>query len=157
MSSDIPREDVLVLLSTMGVELPENTKISNDRLNKLLLQALDAAQRFTDLFKTTPLNPSGHRKWNSPKPLLEAVSRGNLTEAYENAMSGTNTPHRPTSTAKQDTFKEVRQILLGLSAHYDQGRKDFVLLDTLAEWGIVIRVSLSYLFKEECYHLAIDC
>jgi hypothetical protein len=145
LSSDIPREDVLVLLATMGVELLANTKIPDDGLNKMLLQALDAAQRFTDLVKTTPLNPSNHPNWKSKIPLLEAVSRGNLTEAYQNAMSGTNTPDRPTSTAKQDTFKEVRQILLGLSAHYDQGRRDFVLLDAVGEWCIIIRVSFGHL------------
>ncbi|KAF9461154.1 hypothetical protein BDZ94DRAFT_1264418 [Collybia nuda] len=138
MGSDILREDMLVLLSTMGVELPENTKIPDDGLNKLLLQALDASQRFTDLLKTAPFNPSEYHRWKSPKPLLEAVSRGNLTEAFENAMSGNKA--RGTSTAKEDTFREVRQILLALSMHYDQGTRDFVLLDTTEEWGIVIRI-----------------
>jgi hypothetical protein len=141
MASEISREDLLIVLECLGVSLPKHTKIPDDTLNKRLLLALDGSQRFSDLIPITPLIPSDYPKWSSPKPLVQSVSRGNMREAYDNMMSGAHKASRKTSTEKKDTFMEVRQVLLGIAVHWDQGRRNFVLLDVAAEWAIVIRVS----------------
>jgi hypothetical protein len=143
MTSEIGREDLLVVLGCLGVSLPENTKIPDDTLNKRLLQALDGSQRFSDLIQSTPFLPSDYPKWSSPKPLVQSVSRGNMREAYDNMMLGTNKGHRKTSIEKKDTFTEVRQVLLGLAVHWEHGQRSFVLHDHDVEagWAIVIRVS----------------
>ncbi|KAF8075304.1 hypothetical protein FPV67DRAFT_1605748 [Lyophyllum atratum] len=139
-SSSIARPDILALLSCLGVKLPKNTKVPDDALNKRLQQALDSTQRYTDvLAPIAPVNPSDLPTWvSSSKPLLEAVSRGNITEAYENMMRGGGA--RPTSTAREDTFMEVRQVLLSFAHHWDQGHKVFALIDKQGEWCIIVRI-----------------
>ncbi|GLB41474.1 hypothetical protein LshimejAT787_1000740 [Lyophyllum shimeji] len=125
----------------MGIKLPKTTKIPDDDLSKRLNQALDGAQRFNDLLgPISPLNPSTLDQWASSKPLLEAVSRGSLNEAYRNMMDGYHRKARPTSSAKEDTFTEVRQVLMGFANHYDQGHKLFALKDKQEEWCIIARI-----------------
>jgi len=142
MSADsVNRDDLLVLLECMGIKLPRGTKIPDNDLNKRLQQAIDGAQRFTDLFGSEiSLNPSGLQKWASfgSKSLVEAMSRTNVEEALENRRQGRL---RPTSTAVEDTFREVRQVILGFSVNWEEGRQHFVLMDTNQEWGVIIRVS----------------
>ncbi|RDB27781.1 hypothetical protein Hypma_003242 [Hypsizygus marmoreus] len=149
-ASDIDREDALTILASMGVKLPKGTKIPAVDLDKRLVQALDGAQQFSDVVAglKVPLNPSKWPKWDSSKPLLEAVSRGNPAEAFANAMNKAHRRPEP-STAKEDTFVEVRQILLGFSAHCDQGHKTFVLRDSREEWVVVVRIVDIFSLGEE--------
>ncbi|KAF5379369.1 hypothetical protein D9615_006586 [Tricholomella constricta] len=138
-SVGINRQDTLILLDCMGVKLPKNTKIPDEDLDKRLHQTLDSAQRFPDIVAPiSPVNPSNLAKWTSSKPLLDAVSRGNFAEAYENVIKGYNVAARPTSMAKEDTFREVRQIFLAFATHWDQGHKTFALKDKAEEWCIIV-------------------
>ncbi|KAF8066677.1 hypothetical protein FPV67DRAFT_1449840 [Lyophyllum atratum] len=156
-SFDIDRGDVLLLLDCMGIKLPKNTKISDDDLNKRLHQALDGAQRFHDLLApVSPVNPATLPTWTSSTPLLEAVSRGNLKEAYQNMMDGFHRKPRPTSSAKEDTFTEVRQIVLGFANGYDRGHKVFALNDKQGEWCIVVRAMASLLQIVQVFSLGGD-
>ncbi|KAG6909519.1 hypothetical protein DXG01_017076 [Tephrocybe rancida] len=140
-SVEIQRPEVLILLDCMGVNLAKNTKIPDDALNKRFGQTLDGAQRFADLLAPiTPVNPSSLSKWKSTDVLLKAVSRLNMAEAYQNMISGRNRVAAPTSTSQEDTFTEVRQVLMGIANHYQQGHKTFVMNDNEGLWCIIARV-----------------
>lgn len=138
---ELSRHEVLVLLDCMGVKLQKKTKISDDDLLKRLTQTLDAAQRYNEfLAPIAPVNPSTLLKWKSSKPLLEAVKRVNIAEAYDNIINGRNLVASPTSTSEQDTFMEVRQVLMGLANHWEQKLSSFVLMDKMSNWCVVVRV-----------------
>ncbi|KAG6807300.1 hypothetical protein H0H92_008058 [Tricholoma furcatifolium] len=142
-SSDLQRDEMLVLMDCMGVKLQKNTKIPQEDLNKRLAQTIDAAQRHAELIAPiSPVNPSTLSKWKpgKDKTLVEAVTRVNIAEAYHNMMTGRSRVAPPTSTAQEDTFMEVRQAFMGLAHHWEQGHKLFAMMDGRGSWGILVRM-----------------
>ncbi|KAG6891133.1 hypothetical protein C0992_010428 [Termitomyces sp. T32_za158] len=138
---ELSRPEFLVLLDCMGVKLQKNTKVSDDDLVKRLTQTMDAAQRYNELLAPiAPVDPSTLSKWNSSKSLLEAIKRVNIAEALDNRMSGRNLVAPPTSTSEEDTFMEVRQVLMGLANHWEQKQNSFVLMDNGSNWCIIARI-----------------
>ncbi|KAG5649958.1 hypothetical protein H0H81_001314 [Sphagnurus paluster] len=139
-ATDINRVDTLDL-ECIGVQFPKNTKIPDDDLDKRLQQALDGAQRFSVILgPICPLNLSELSKWNSSTPLAKEIARENFVELQNNALSGWNKVAPPTSTAKEDTFKEVRQVLMGFATHWELGRKLYVLKGQDEKWCIIVRI-----------------
>ena len=56
---EISREDLLILLASMGVVIPKTTKIPDKELNKCLTSAFDASQQFSTIIaSTTPVDLS---------------------------------------------------------------------------------------------------
>ncbi|KAG5353577.1 hypothetical protein C0989_005094 [Termitomyces sp. Mn162] len=125
----------------MGVKLQKNTKIPDNDLLKRLNQTVDAAQRYNELLAPINLiNPSTLSKWKCSESLLEAVKRVNMAEAYSNMISGRNRVAPPTSTSEEDTFMEVRQVLMGLASHWEQKHDSFALMDEASNWCVVARI-----------------
>jgi len=75
LSQDISREDLLILLASMGVVLPEDNKMTAEQLNKRLGQALDTAQKIPDILGTSTVNPTELSVWSSSenKTLHEGI------------------------------------------------------------------------------------
>ncbi|KAG6899185.1 hypothetical protein C0993_012554 [Termitomyces sp. T159_Od127] len=135
------RTEILVLLDCMGLKLQKNTKLSEDDLLKRLAQTMDAAQRYNELLAPiAPVNPSTLSKWKPSKSLLDAIKRTNIAEAYGNMITGRNLVAPPTSTYEEDTFMEVRQVLMGLATHWEQKQYSFVLMDKVSNWGVIARI-----------------
>ncbi|KAJ3515707.1 hypothetical protein NLJ89_g1594 [Agrocybe chaxingu] len=139
--SDIPREDLLVLLESIGVPLPKETKLQSEELQKRLTQALDAAQEFQNVFgsKTVAVDPTEYPLWSLEKTLLEATRRGNMIEAFRNSLKLTRNPP-PLSTEKKDTFIEMRQIVMTFANWTDQNTLEFALMDSSRAWGVYVRM-----------------
>ncbi|KDR80994.1 hypothetical protein GALMADRAFT_61129 [Galerina marginata CBS 339.88] len=139
MSSKICREDLLVLLASIGVSLPTNTKISEEDLNKRLTQALDAAQQFRTVIESTPFNPSTFPTWPLEKNLPEATVRLGIMDGVKMKLS-----HGPKVSAdKKDTFKEIRTAVMSFAHGIQAGQREFWLTDQLGKfegWGIYARV-----------------
>ena len=135
---DICRDDLLILLASMGVVLPKSTKIPDEALNKRVSQALDAAQQISVLINPTLVNPSIYELWSLDKTLLDATQRGNMLESFRNRISpGT----KGVSSAKEDTFKELRQIIMAFAFTLEANHCRFCLMDTSApDWGVYVRV-----------------
>ncbi|KAF8159209.1 hypothetical protein B0H34DRAFT_655410 [Crassisporium funariophilum] len=131
------REDLLILLGSMGISLPKNTKIPDEDLVKRLANALDAAQHIVSLTNAAVVDPSTYPSWSSEKTLLECTRRGNALEAYRNAVYGQD---QRTSSAKEDTFIELRQVIMSLANGYDNGHPEFFLLGDSRDWGVFIRI-----------------
>jgi hypothetical protein len=133
----IPREEVLILLSSFGVSLPATTKIPDDELNKRLGQAFDAAQEFNKFADSMPLVPSRYLPWPSDKPLMEASGRGSMME-YVKAKTSHKTP--TVSTAKEHTFAEVRLNVKNWGRQFEEGERHHILMDKAGKWGLYIHV-----------------
>lgn len=138
-ASNISRQDLLELLASTGVTLPNTTKLPNEEINKRVLQALDAAQQYNTLFESTCFVPSEYPLWSAELPLLRAVTRMGAAEVFS-----TRRLDEPTgvTTEKKYTFHEMRQIVMGFAHTFEAtGLKDLCLMDTSKTWGIYVRVS----------------
>ena len=138
-SQEISRDDLLVLLASMGVSIPKTTKIPNDELNKRLALAFDASQQFTNIITTTPLDLTLYPLWQSDKALYEATQRGNISEMLTQVMSQRR---RGSLSPKEDTFKELRQSVLGFARLRDMGKHEICFVDDDGQWGIFVRVGV---------------
>ncbi len=136
---DTSREDILILLSSMGVVLPENTKLSVEDLNKRLGQAFDASQQIASLLDATPVNPNIFPKWFSRKTLHEATQRRNFTEFHNDL---TKQPKQGDQSSKKDIFNEMRNGILCIASMYDKGAREFCYVDEIHKMGIFLRVCL---------------
>ncbi|KAJ7086414.1 hypothetical protein B0H15DRAFT_986576 [Mycena belliarum] len=138
----LPRDEILGLLSSMGVELPRKTKLPDAELDKRLSKALDSAQYLTRVIPTLPLDPSSYPSWfrdKSNKPVLDAIRRHNIGEAtmiYESKMKGIDNPV-PLYT---NAFMDVRQTLMSIGNACDSGMNPIVLQDPGQSSGICMRV-----------------
>jgi hypothetical protein len=88
---------------------PEN---HDKDLNERLATAFDASQQFTNIIATTPVGLTSCPLWPSDKALYQATQRGNVSEALTQVMSQHS---KGSLSPKEDTFKELRQSLLGFA------------------------------------------
>ncbi|KII86097.1 hypothetical protein PLICRDRAFT_31577 [Plicaturopsis crispa FD-325 SS-3] len=145
------REDYLNTLTVFGLGLPRDTKMTTEALDKRCGQAIDASQKFADIIQSTPLDLSKTPRWDAAKakkPLMQYMMLGNMGEAIQNYMrqqSGSDGP----SSAFEDTFREVRQVLAHLAHQWSQGRKIFCLQDTEQMSAMIIRIVDVLKIKEE--------
>ena len=138
-AEDISREDLLILLASMGVAIPKTTKIPAEGLNKRLSQAFDASQQFANIIATIPINLTSFSLWSSDKTLYQATQRGNVSEALTQVMSQRR---RGSLSPKEDSFKELRQSVLGFAFLRDMGKREICFVDDDGQWGIFVRVCL---------------
>jgi len=148
-SKEILRDDLLILLSSMGVVLPD-TKLPVDELNKKIGLAFDASQQLSAHLPNTPVDPSAFPSWDllkegggrggdeDNKTLYEATGRGNVSEMYEGVMGQ---PKQGIRARKQDTFKEMRQSIMGIAFMFDQGAREIFYVDETRK-GIHLKVRL---------------
>jgi len=139
-SKEISRDDLLVLLSSMGIVFPDTTKLSAEDLTKTLGKAFDASQEFSKILNSSPIDPDALRPWPSSKKLYQATQRGNLTEKFEGSMEH---PKRGDHASKDDTFREMRQSILCIAYMYDKGIREFCYVDQNGNRGIFIKVFAS--------------
>ncbi|KAJ7119644.1 hypothetical protein C8R44DRAFT_706503 [Mycena epipterygia] len=138
----LPREEILSLLSSMGLDLPRKTKLPDAELDKRLSKALDSAQYLTRVIPTPPLDPSTYPSWfrdKSNKTVLEAIRRHNIGEAtmiYDSKMKGIDNPIPLYSNA----FMDVRQTLMSIGNACDTGMHPVILQDPGESSGICMRV-----------------
>ncbi|EIW53186.1 uncharacterized protein TRAVEDRAFT_52321 [Trametes versicolor FP-101664 SS1] len=123
----LTRTEKLTVLASMGIELPEDTKLVDAVLEKRLVNALDAAQgkdRCPDPSKLRelpmwPLVKTGEIN-SSARLLLDAVKRGNMHEARQNSQAAllglSASPELFT-----DPFMDLRQTHMSLANGLDNG------------------------------------
>ena len=143
-SKEILRDDLLILLASMGIDLSVS-KLSPDELNKKVGLALDASQQLSRHLPTMPFDPSTLSPWDlkkegdkDAKTLLKATQRKNVSEICEGVMER---PKQGGRAKKQDTFKEMRQSIMAIAFACDQGMRELVYVDENGK-GIFVKVSL---------------
>ncbi|KAI0704229.1 hypothetical protein C8T65DRAFT_611445 [Cerioporus squamosus] len=139
----LTRSETVSILKSMGLELPADTKLSDENLEKRLRDALNAAQQKDRLpasldlkslssWPTSKTEPSASKR----KPLLDAVQRGNLGEAAHNYVRKSRVPE-----LYVDPFMDLRQTIMGLAHFIDQGVTRCVIQDQEKEnYAINVRV-----------------
>ncbi|KAJ6558190.1 hypothetical protein B0H19DRAFT_1261726 [Mycena capillaripes] len=105
MTAMLPREEMLALLSSMGVDFPRKTKLPDAELDRHLSKALDSsAQYLTRVIPTPPLDPTSYPSWfrdKTNKSVLEAIKGHNIGEATlieASQMRGIGNPFSPLYT-----------------------------------------------------------
>ncbi|OSD02564.1 hypothetical protein PYCCODRAFT_1389695 [Trametes coccinea BRFM310] len=115
----LTRAEKIKILASMGVDVPENTKVPDDDLEKRLRAALDAAQEKSRF--STPLDIQTLPRWplitageinTSSRPLLDAVNRGNIQEIMHNIARGSRK-----TELYVDPFLDLRQTMLSLAGN----------------------------------------
>ncbi|KAI0634535.1 hypothetical protein C8Q77DRAFT_763383 [Trametes polyzona] len=147
----LTRAEKLRVLSSMGVGLPENTKLADEALDKRLRAALDAAQE-RHRFPAT-LNVRELPQWpiinkdeinSRARPLLDAVKRGNMEEAARISQARL-TGVRATPELFTDPFMDLRQTLMSLANARDNGFTWLTIQDPDSEhYAINIRFLETY-------------
>ena len=150
-SKDISREDILVFLSSMGVVLPKDTKMPIEDLNKRLGNALDTSQQFEQLIGTKTVDPSEFTQWVG-KDILKASHRNNMHEKVTGTGVMSQRKKGPLS-AKEDTFRELRQSILAIAHSCDEDYTDVYYMDEEEKWAIFVRVCPS----EDLHVLLLPC
>lgn len=131
----------------MRVEIPEDTKLPDENLEKRLREALNAAQQKDRL--SSPLSLDALSPWPVPreagvadphaKSVLAAVTRGNLAEAALNHARNSRVPE-----LYVDPFMDLRQTVMNIAGLIDQGIKWCIVQDKEQEmWAINLRVRTS--------------
>lgn len=136
-SNNISRDELLVLLSSMGVVLAKDNKLPTEELNRRFGLALNTSQELSDVIDKTPINLASFPRWTSHKTLFEATQRGNLTEALAGYMSR---PKKGHLSSKEETFKEMRQSVLFMAHTWDVGLRDICFMTEGDQSGIFVRV-----------------
>lgn len=157
----LTREETLRVLKSMGVELPETTKLPDAVLDKRLRDALDASQ-YKDKLSSVLLDLTFIKKWPLAKPgeikqwplksprdlapparsVFHAIRRGNFNEAAQNYREELATGKRSAPQLYVDPFMDLRQTLMGLGMYLDGGARWCVLQDQEKEHCAVnLRVS----------------
>ncbi|KAF8159212.1 hypothetical protein B0H34DRAFT_702485 [Crassisporium funariophilum] len=143
---DITRDDLLILLASMGVSLPKTTKIPDADLHKRVLSALDTSQQLSDLIEKLPVDPTNYPLWSSKKTLFEASQRQNMTEAICREMAHEKLgPLAP----KEEVFKEMRKSIMGFAYMRDMDLYEMCFADDSEQWGILVRIFDVYKVKDD--------
>lgn len=125
----------------MGLELPEDTKLTNEILEKRLRDALNAAQEKDRLLASLDLKslspwPTSKLAPSNKRPLLDAVNKGSIGEAAHNYVRGSRRVQ-----LYVDPFMDLRQTVMGLANGIDQGVTRFTVHDREKEnYAINVRV-----------------
>ncbi|KAF9528997.1 hypothetical protein CPB83DRAFT_853592 [Crepidotus variabilis] len=148
LSKDMSRVDLLVVLASMGVVLPKETKLPLEELGKRLGSALDASQEMAALLGSPPVNLDLLFKWasNPGKTLFKASQRGNFTELTTGEMEQ---PKKGPGALKSDTFKELRQSVLALSYSFDHNIRQTSFVCQQIKSAIALRILEVYRVKDE--------
>ncbi|TFK19415.1 hypothetical protein FA15DRAFT_674468 [Coprinopsis marcescibilis] len=146
----ISKDDLFAALSSMGVKLPKSSKLSTEDLTKKLVSSLNASQQLAELFPVKNgehVNPTSMKTWKDTENLMKMTHRGSFKEGFDNMMSA-GVKQDP-SKAKEETFKEMQQILLSFGREWNNGHKAFILMDSEEEWAVIIQMLHVYAIDEK--------
>lgn len=172
---DPSREDILSLLSSMGIELPTTTKMSDSLLSKRLDRALDAAQYLTQVFpdnpdfattgtgdvvKTGTIGLVNLPTWTE-KNLKSALRRQTLKESL--GMEDIEREERERTTGKigpppnLDPFHTLRSLIPILGEEVDGGSKEVMVEDAESSHAMFVKVMSSSLYIYLILSLLMSC
>lgn len=138
---DLDREECLKVLDVLGIDLPQETKLPLEVLQKRVGKALDCTQT---ALKSKKINPSELKKWRSSpeKSLFEATKTINMMEATQNqakaiAAGGQHLP----PTLFVDPFTDLRQSVMSFGMNCESGLRVALIEDPEEKYSCTIRVS----------------
>ena len=142
------RDELLCVLGYMGVDIPSNSKLSDQTLDKRLHDALNAAQYITSL--SLPLDFTRLPTWSDDRPLHKSVQRSNMAEKAVIFAYGAKAMN-----TFVDPFMDMRQTAMSMGSHLDNGHRCCIVQDLkCAEQLISIRVRRAHFSAPAHVHFA---
>ena len=145
-AKEISRDDLLAVLASMGVKLPNQTKLPIEELKKRVGQAFDTSQQLSQHFVKNSVDLQSFTLWSNEQTLYENFKRINFDEKESGLMS---LPKQGSASAKSHIFKEMRQSILSLAAAYGQDKKEICYTANSRTCGVFVRVRIISL---SCHH-----
>ncbi|KAJ3542900.1 hypothetical protein NM688_g5923 [Phlebia brevispora] len=134
------REELISALNYMRVAIPPETKLPDDALHKRLKHALNGSQNAANTIAKPDLDISGLPMWPSGRSVYEAGRRGDLSEGIQIASAKDRAGGDP-FPLYSNPFMDLRQTVMGISKHWDEGLKSAIVQDLNREkCGINLRV-----------------
>ncbi|KZT32878.1 hypothetical protein SISSUDRAFT_1132898 [Sistotremastrum suecicum HHB10207 ss-3] len=122
MSAEPTRTMTLNYLLMMGIDITENDKISDERIAKRLLKALDCAQLASKWLSGPQLNPSQMEKWDDSESLNVALRRGNPVDGHRLARPDIEAKFKKPN-APINAFRDLRTSINQLGELWDKGQR----------------------------------
>lgn len=134
---NLNRDDLLEVLNEMNIVIPPETKLKPDRLRHRLGRALDAAQRYSQLFHNTltPVNPADYPAWDTKKDVSEALYR----KVWGGLLGDGN-------EKKGGAFSKLCLFVVAVGEGWKQGSECVFFTDEKST-AVAIRVSLCVMMK----------
>ena len=149
----LSRSETLQVLSDMGINLPQNTKLKDTVVEKRVRDALAASQNRDNI--ATTLNPATMPAWPIKKPwngasgeggrsIFDAVRRTSYQEMAEHHMAQrAGREYNPVSLYS-NAFWDLRQTIMSIGNALDNGARWCMIQDPKCEkYAINIRVRVS--------------
>ncbi|KAG8996078.1 hypothetical protein FRB93_000929 [Tulasnella sp. JGI-2019a] len=131
------RDEIFDLLKALGVEIHPKTTLSTEVLEGRLRKALDCVQYITDVISTPgggALDLHGVEPWTCGDTYV-ATRRGSLGEAITNYTTQKWIPE-----LYLNALMNLRQTVMSMASHFDNGCTRFCLQDENKESAIIIRI-----------------
>ncbi|PPR06757.1 hypothetical protein CVT24_013065 [Panaeolus cyanescens] len=139
----IEREDLITALASFGAELPKDTKMPVDVLQKLTAKALNYSQQFDELFALKPntkLNPNSFQNWTGNESLTTAMHVVSMEEAVLGSSAPLSQLKKGARAPKENIFTELRQSVMGLGYAMDMGKNRVYFTGENNDWLIELRI-----------------
>jgi hypothetical protein len=146
MSHKPSRSETLALLCSLGIEIPEYTKLSDKALKQRLAQALNASQSLLSCLSGVILDPDQLPTWSGGS-VYEAVKRVNPAEAIANLAARTHHGRLNADELGKNPFMDARQTLMSLGRGWVDDMSVF-LLDNDESHGMLIRVCCPPIYND---------
>ncbi len=148
---DFSRNEILEILSAMGVEMPSETKLSTDTLQSRLYKTIECAQPVLKA-KSLPnaIHPSKLKLWSevSTGPLLMSVVQLALNHQELGKLDRHNRANGISEAPP--SFKgfsyDLRGIILGLAKNWDVRSRLAIVNDEAGTFGMTIHVGHTKLY-----------
>jgi hypothetical protein len=134
------RADYVALLSSLGVDIPTRTKLSDAALKERLQKSLDASQQLPLVVPRGTIDPSIQPSWSrSSGSVEEAIGRVNIAEGLANMMARAQGRENADDLGT-NPFSDVRQTLLALGKYWDMENRSYIMQDEEQTSAIPMRV-----------------
>ncbi|KAI1792756.1 hypothetical protein LXA43DRAFT_1093398 [Ganoderma leucocontextum] len=110
----LTKEETLQILSFMGVQIPKDTKLPGEVLDKRLQDALNAVQNRDQLPISAPLDPERGQKWPRP-PEGESLKKARRGEGRR--------------VLYEDPFLDLRETMMSIGNTIDRGHRWVAIQD----------------------------
>lgn len=142
------RAELIEVLSTMGVSIPETSKLPKDALEKRLGHAINSSQSLSSIISRPPISLSQYSKWaarpEDSRSVKDAIRRGDMGEAMR-SLDAQLRGLDDTVPLHTNAFMDVRQTLLHLARNWDNGLDIAVMQDLdKAKCAVNLRVSITH-------------
>ncbi|KAF9442258.1 hypothetical protein P691DRAFT_779487 [Macrolepiota fuliginosa MF-IS2] len=138
------REDLMHILKGMNIDLSPNTKLNAAKLETCLDEALDAAQRFSNIFPDIEggIDLSDYRRWKRKTPVVDAFTRRTWGAIFQD--------NRIYEDQRQLAFARINQLIPDIGKEMDKKKIAFVVLkDGVSLKALVIKFFSVYEIDEK--------